>query len=337
MQEDLIDQIYEAAFVPELWPGVLDEIGTLTQSVGGVLFAIGGGTIPRWTASAAIEDAFSAFLTDPEAPPPRAPLQLWLRSWNLGWEVGTTIPMPSGETVAIGLERPYAAGPHGEGVLATLDGFRPHLARATLIAARLGLERAQATVSTLEAIGLPAAVLSASGRALAVNGLLEAAPECVAGALGRLILSDPEADRLFRMALDAQPERGACSVPIPAVEGRPRGIVHAVPLHGAAHDLFGGSTLLVLTRLSQHGNIPEASLLHGLFDLTPKEARLAAGLAAGGKLKDVADAEQLQLSTARSYLESILRKTGTGQQSQLVALLKGARWIAPALTGNGAG
>ena len=30
------------------------------------------------------------------------------------------------------------------------------------------------------------------------------------------------------------------------------------------------------------------------------------------------------MTTARSYLDSVFRKTGTNQQSQLVALLKGA-------------
>ena len=37
---------------------------------------------------------------------------------------------------------------------------------------------------------------------------------------------------------------------------------------------------------------------------------------------DAADGANIQFSTARSYLESIFRKTGTNQQSQLVALLK---------------
>ncbi|CAH2403355.1 hypothetical protein MES5069_370044 [Mesorhizobium escarrei] len=34
----------------------------------------------------------------------------------------------------------------------------------------MGLEQARATVSALEALGLPAAVMTASGRVLTVNG-----------------------------------------------------------------------------------------------------------------------------------------------------------------------
>lgn len=59
-----------------------------------------------------------------------------------------------------------------------------------------------------------------------------------------------------------------------------------------------------------------------LFDLTPSEARLAAALAGGVSLKDAAIRQGIRFSTARSYLESIFRKTRTRQQSQLVALLK---------------
>jgi DNA-binding CsgD family transcriptional regulator len=69
--------------------------------------------------------------------------------------------------------------------------------------------------------------------------------------------------------------------------------------------------------------------LHGLFDLSPAEARLAAALTAGDALKAVAANHGIKFSTARSYLENIFRKTGTHQQSQLVALLKSTQPLVP--------
>jgi hypothetical protein len=36
--EDLIDQVYEAAAVPELWDGVLDRVARQFGSIGGLLF-----------------------------------------------------------------------------------------------------------------------------------------------------------------------------------------------------------------------------------------------------------------------------------------------------------
>ena len=41
------------------------------------------------------------------------------------------------------------------------------------MAAHLGLERAKATTSTLQAIGLPAAVLRANGRVMSTNALFD--------------------------------------------------------------------------------------------------------------------------------------------------------------------
>jgi len=62
-----------------------------------------------------------------------------------------------------------------------------------------------------------------------------------------------------------------------------------------------------------------------LFKLTASEARLAAGLVSGLSLKEVAESNGIRISTARSYLEVIFRKTGVRQQSQLVALLNNMR------------
>ena len=39
MALELIDRIYECAFAPELWPGVLDDLGRICEARGGVLFA----------------------------------------------------------------------------------------------------------------------------------------------------------------------------------------------------------------------------------------------------------------------------------------------------------
>ncbi|MGH6822566.1 MAG: hypothetical protein ACRECP_03160 [Methylocella sp.] len=37
MDPELVDRIYESSFVPELWPGVLDELGRIAEATGGVL------------------------------------------------------------------------------------------------------------------------------------------------------------------------------------------------------------------------------------------------------------------------------------------------------------
>jgi DNA-binding CsgD family transcriptional regulator len=72
-----------------------------------------------------------------------------------------------------------------------------------------------------------------------------------------------------------------------------------------------------------------AEQLRTVFDLTPKEAGLAASLASGMTLKDAAEDARIRINTARSYLKIIFLKTGTRQQSQLVALLKSVQAIGP--------
>ena len=83
--------------------------------------------------------------------------------------------------------------------------------------------------------------------------------------------------------------------------------------------------MVILTVIGMSVNTPDMPLLRALFDLSPAEAKLAAALASGMTLKEAAAGARIQINTARSYLDSIFRKTGTHQQSQLVALLKSAQ------------
>ena len=103
-------------------------------------------------------------------------------------------------------------------------------------------------------------------------------------------------------------------------------ILHVLPLRRSAHEIFSGADILVAaTAVSASSIVPSPSLLAGLFDLTPAEARLASALSQGQPLKDAAASSNITVKTGRTYLERIFAKTGTRQQSQLVALLKSAK------------
>ncbi|MER9093969.1 hypothetical protein NKI34_23240 [Mesorhizobium sp. M0700] len=116
------------------------------------------------------------------------------------------------------------------------------------------------------------------------------------------------------------------SIPVPARKGRPALIVHLLPLRGAAHDIFSGADILVAATVVGIGATgPSPSILSGLFDLTPAEARLATALASGRSVQEAAIEIGIAVKSARTYLERIHRKTGTNRQSQLMALLKSAR------------
>ncbi|QCI67619.1 helix-turn-helix transcriptional regulator [Phreatobacter stygius] len=354
--DDIADQIYEAAFVPELWPAVLGALGGLTGSASGALMVfdeikpvrfqateVSHDEIERfctsdlWRRSERIQhfqaNPFTGFVSAEDYFPPgllaRDEPHINLQALGLGQQVGTIIPMPSGELVVVVLERWARDGRYDPTAIPALDRLYPHLARAGLLAARLGLERARATVAALDAIGLPAAVIRASGRVLAVNGLLQAMPTVfLSVAHGGMAITDAAANSLFRHAVAAARDEHdpvVRSIPIAAKGGQPALIVHLLPLRRAARDIFtDGDVLVAVTAVNASAIVPEPSILTGLFDLTPAEAKLAAALASGQALREAGAAMSLRFSTTRTYLDRIFRKTGTHHQSQLVALLKGA-------------
>jgi DNA-binding CsgD family transcriptional regulator len=61
--------------------------------------------------------------------------------------------------------------------------------------------------------------------------------------------------------------------------------------------------------------------LWAMFNLTAREAELALSLLEGRTLPEMAQAQAISKQTLRNQLSSILRKTGTTRQSELVALL----------------
>lgn len=100
-------------------------------------------------------------------------------------------------------------------------------------------------------------------------------------------------------------------------------VLHVLPIRGAAHDIFSGADiLLAATSVDPQAQVPSPHILNALFDLSPAEARLAATLAAGLSIQQAAVDSGITLNSARTYLVRVFRKTGTSQQSQLVALLK---------------
>ena len=349
---DLVDRIYEAAFVPDEWPDVLHALSALSGSAAGTIFLFGDDLPVRGRCQPVLQPLVDEFvagdawkLSDSfqrvHALRPASfvvvddlmtadekehdPEFIKSRAIGIGTTVCTAVPMPTGDLVLFGFLRWLKDGTCDPASLDLLNGFRPHLARAGLVAARLGLEQAVATVSALKAMSLPAAVLTASGRVLAANSLLEGMPGVFhSAAHGRLAIADASANTLLQQAIVQHRQNLVVrSIPVQAGEGQPTLVVHVLPLRRAAHDIFsGGEILVAATAVSASAMVPSPTILSGLFDLTPAEARLATSLTAGRALKSAAADNGVTFSTARTYLDRIYRKTGTNHQSQLVALLK---------------
>ena len=348
---DLIDEIYEAAIVPEKWAGVLDRLAASAGGIGTILFAASPSRF-QWTSSKAIHavtaewvaSPFVAdnlrgkrlvplyeprFLTDLDA---IAPQELehdpfyrdFLRPRGWGWCVGTSIRSTSGDSIVFSIERLYADGPVPRETAEKLDPLRPHLARASIIAARLGLERARASVAALELIGLPAAIITGRHSVLAANELILSCAAVEIGAFDRIRLTDSVASERFQRHLDVAGDAGL-SFPIRATSERPAFVAHLVPVRRAGLDVFSGAAQLFYLTEVGRGEAPSAAILEALFDLSPAEAKVTRLLLTGDTVAGIASSQGIRPETVRGQLKTVFAKTGVRRQAELVQLLGGIR------------
>jgi DNA-binding NarL/FixJ family response regulator len=82
--------------------------------------------------------------------------------------------------------------------------------------------------------------------------------------------------------------------------------------------------MLMLTPVTRP-EAPPVELIRSLFDLTPAEARVARGLAAGQTVKVMAADSGTSTNTVRTHVNAVLTKTGYSRQADVVALLNGIR------------
>lgn len=356
--EKLIDRIHEAGLVPSLWPEVLVELSKAIGGTGASLFAIRDGYIgavsspnlaavvqeflrdgwaerdPRLKRTAALNHAGFVndgdLLTDEEIARDDVYANFY-RERGAGYMAGTLIPNPSGDTIGFAFQRHHDGGPVPRETIAALDRLRPHLARASMIAFRLGFERARAQADALQALGLPGAVLRGTGKVFAANASFEALmPSLVQDRARRVTLTDVAADGLLATALATLPDgaaRSVKSIAITAADGRLPMVAHLVPVRRSASDVFAQAVALLLITPVDRAAVPTAEVLQGLFDLTPAEARVARAIGGAQSIDMLAAGQGVSRETVRSQLKMVLAKTGLRRQSELVSLLAGAARI----------
>jgi DNA-binding CsgD family transcriptional regulator len=350
--DQLVDRIYEASVVPELWIGVLDSLGAVAECAGTTFLAVDPGQNVRWITSESqlplateverggwMQRNSRAFRLAPRRYPgfvtdldlftreemDRDPFYTeCLRRFGGGWGTGTLIPVPSGDTLIFSIERAFELGPVPRAAVTRLDRLRPHLARAALISNRLRLERIRGMVNALERVGLPAAVLRGDGRVLALNGPLQSLnQQFVIGARDRLALKNAATNQLLVQALEtlgASQEGSVRSFPVPADDQNAASIAHLLPIKGAGNDVFTGALGILLVTPLTAPQAPPEDVLNGLFDLTPAEARVAHAIIGGKTVNEVADEFEHSLGTVRQQLKAVLAKTGVRRQAELVGL-----------------
>ena len=252
MLENLIDEIYEAAAVPESWAGVSRQIATIADAVGALVISAQGSRtswvssspefdalVQRYYAFEGVEErtfrlvkaGHAGFLRDYDVFTPvemaSKPMFQLLRDMGAGSGIATAISSPSGDAFVIHAERNFVKGPASAHIVATLDYLRPHLARAALLSSRLQMEKARSAMAALQQLSLPACLIGWNGRVLEANPLFQSLiPGTVLDRRERLCLANPQADQLLRVAIQEKGTSIVRSIPVPARDNEPPYILH---------------------------------------------------------------------------------------------------------------
>ena len=361
VDSDILDRVYEAAAVPELWTDVLERMATIAGARSAALLVFDPARRLQYISTPDYAELLADFAGNSEGYDNRRPrralatghagflhdLELFTQAeldadpiyrdfllpFGIKWTAGSVIPVPTSDLLVFDFVRSEGQGPFDRQAMRRLDAYRPHLARAALLAHRLGLRSATAATDAMETIGLPAAMIAAGGRVLSANGLLEAlAPRVRIAAFDRIMFGPPAADRMLVEALAtiAAPAGAAVrSIPLPATAAFPALIGHLIPIRRAAGDIFANAAAMLVVTSVTAPAAPLTEVLTGLFDLTPAEVRAARGIVTGLTVAQMARSSGLSKETVRSQLKSAMAKTGTARQTDLALLLSGASPIRP--------
>lgn len=356
--DSLIGEIYEAAVIAEKWPGLLRTLGDHFGTKGALLFTLAADAT-RWVGGGEMADIMEecvagGWMADNERPArvralahPGFVTELDVMSAQelMHLPICREFLHPRGCFAAAGT---YVSGLECDGLMLSVEGFpdhhaamaavpmldawRPHLARALLLAGQFRLQLMRGHVEALQAIGAAAGVINATGKLITNNKRLEdELGKTFLDIRGALYLSDKHAQRQLSWTIEQMRRRSfsGCSIAIHCEDGAAR-VLHVLPISGRANDIFAqAAALLVLTNPARRMDL-SAPLLQELFDLTPAEARLAVLVGnRNATLSQVATDAGMSVNTAKSQIRSIFQKTGTERQTDLVRLLMATGTVQP--------
>jgi DNA-binding CsgD family transcriptional regulator len=239
----------------------------------------------------------------------------------------------SDRSQSISLARSGSSGPFTDAELQFAQALMPHLQRAVVVQARLGdaSAAARSALDALETVQAPILLLDRRGRVVHASAdaerLLREADGLSIGTEDTLRAAAPSLsarlNALIMRTVGTHGEPGTSgTLHLPRPTGKPDLTLVAVPLlpRAAGPGSHHPAVLLQVADPSARAN-PQRALLVEAFELTPAEADLAIDLLAGLSVREIAVASERSIATVRTHLASLLAKTGTARQSELVRLL----------------
>lgn len=227
-----------------------------------------------------------------------------------------------------------AGGPVDRRMYQVISHLTPHLQRAMIVRQKLQQQNALETISvrTLDALRTAVVLLDAEAHITHANAgardVLEEA-EILRSVRGRLVTSDPNADRVLRQALastvvgDRAMTSSSISLHLTARDGS-HFVAHLLPLTAGRRQSFaasyGACAVLFVSKAAFDTSLAP-DLIRKLFKLTPTELRVLLSIVEIGGVPDVARSMGTAESTIKTHLARIFAKTGTKRQADLVRLM----------------
>lgn len=247
--------------------------------------------------------------------------------------IGSVLTKNQSQLAVLGLHRSNREENYGPNERSLLELLAPHLQRALEVNRRLWqlVNETNATQETLHRLTVGVILVDAGGKPLFLN---KRAEEIVATGDGLTISKETlraptwtDTKTLHKLIHEAvrSPLRSGNGM----VLSTPRLLcplsIFVTPVGKALNSgfQFDNSCVAAALFIGHVGEELELSLeiLSQLHGLTRAEARLAAALANGHSLEEIATRSNLSLHTVRTQLKSCFRKTGCHRQTELVRLV----------------
>ncbi|HZZ77939.1 MAG TPA: helix-turn-helix transcriptional regulator [Gemmataceae bacterium] len=351
--EPLEQAFASAAINPELWPTAMDIAAKTTNGAGALLLPISGAQMPDIPTSSCLQEVNDVYFRDrwyerderykgvpllmrngiigdldlfnPGYIKSHPYYQEFLAPHGLQWFAGVRVAF--GQDVwCLSIQRKTSQGPFSDSEKHRLVRLSKTLPSSIALAKAVGFAAGVSVLDVLEASGSAALLINRQGEVFQMNEsgerLLASDPRVVNR---RLVSKDPNATHLFERALnDLLWRRSGPALSVPVVlPRRGKRPLLAYPIRVptlSSNALADCKAIVILLDLNSPKLIPEETLRNA-FHLTEAESRVAARLAKGRGIDDIADELRLSNETVRSQLKAVFAKTNTHRQAELVALV----------------
>jgi DNA-binding CsgD family transcriptional regulator len=355
---ELIDRLYAAAAGEEQWSDALRRVITFFHGVGICLFDIDWrrGRIDEWHAYGLPE--MGTYAAHVNSIDPRVKFSMQHPADHIAWDarfiteremdrhefydwqyrlsgsryfLGSRMRDDGDRSSLVALNFTPKHGPPSEREIETFAIVRNHVRNAWLLRSKREDRLSQLPAFLSERLPWGVITLDATGKILAINSLAErivAARDGLRIEREHLVAWKSAENRslqqlignVLKAASDPVVHKGGALL-VARRSNLPGYILQVLPNIRTCLDDGGAPTVIIYVSDPLLRNEPDLHMFSSAFNLSQREAELAAQLLRGDSLVQAADHLTMSRNTARNHLQAIFRKTRTNSQSSLIRLL----------------